>query len=164
MKGLEIFFPPFDTIVCDPELEKYFVDHTKRIEPGKNMMGGYAIVVEKYMPPTSALFLQNKNIVAIYHKGRLVFDKTKVKKLTTVFADLLKGNMKGKEEAGVVDEHLFKRRKKEIKKSHLLYPITVLESERDNIPCLPGSQVAQLNKAIEILNNVREGKGHLDYE
>ena len=38
------------------------------------------------------------------------------------------------------------------KTSNLLYPITVLEAERDNIPCLPGSQVAQLNKAIDILN------------
>lgn len=46
-------------------------------------------------------------------------------------------------------------KKKGKKTSHLLYPIAVLESERDNVPCLPGSQVAQLNKAIEILNDER---------
>jgi DNA-directed RNA polymerase subunit RPC12/RpoP len=40
-------------------------------------------------------------------------------------------------------------------KSHLLYPITVLESERDNAPHQPGSLIAQLNKAIEILNEAR---------
>ena len=40
-------------------------------------------------------------------------------------------------------------------KSHLLYPITVLEAERDNVPHQPGSLIAQLNKAIEILNNER---------
>ena len=86
MKGLEIFFPPFDTIVCDPELEKYFVDHTEKIEPGKNMMGGYAIIVEKYLPENSALFLdKDKNIVAIYLNGRLSLNKVKIKKLEVIF-------------------------------------------------------------------------------
>ena len=85
MKALEIFFPPFDTIVCDPELEKYFVDHTEKIEPGKNMMGGYAVIVEKHLPENSALFLQDKNIVAIYLNGRLSFNKAKIKKLEVIF-------------------------------------------------------------------------------
>ena len=40
-------------------------------------------------------------------------------------------------------------------KLHLLYPITVLEAERDNVHCQPGSLVAQLNNAIGILNNER---------
>ncbi|MBA7545935.1 hypothetical protein ES705_38317 [subsurface metagenome] len=42
---------------------------------------------------------------------------------------------------------------KKTKTSNLLYPITVLESERDNVPHQPGSLIAQLNKAIDILND-----------
>ena len=84
MKGLEIFFPPFDTIVCDPELEKHFVDH--KIEPGRYMMGNYIVIVEKCMPENSALFLdKDKNIVAIYLSGRLSFNEAKIKKLEVVF-------------------------------------------------------------------------------
>ena len=49
-----------------------------------------------------------------------------------------------------------KRNKKVAKTSNLLYPITVLEAERDNIHGLPGSQVAQLNKAIDILNDEKK--------
>lgn len=41
------------------------------------------------------------------------------------------------------------------KSSNLLYPITVIESERDNCPCLSGGLIAQLNKAIDILNDER---------
>ena len=92
MKGLEIFFPPFDTIVCDPELATFF-DYAKNF-PAKIDIGGYALTIEEYMPKKSALFLQDRNIVAVYHKGKLVFDKIKVKKLTTVFTGILKGNLK----------------------------------------------------------------------
>ncbi|MCK4793263.1 MAG: hypothetical protein KAV87_56555 [Desulfobacteraceae bacterium] len=66
----------------------------------------------------------------------------------------LESGIKAQEEKkGVVDEHLFKRSKKT---SNLLYPITVLEAERDNVPHQPGSLIAQLNKAIDILNDKRE--------
>lgn len=91
MKGLEIFFPPFDTIVCDPLLSKSFLYDNKE-KPGTIL--GYGLLIEKYMPENSALFLHDKNIVAIYLNGRLTFDKIKLKKLSTLFGDFLKGNMK----------------------------------------------------------------------
>ncbi|MCK4822996.1 hypothetical protein KA005_44960, partial [bacterium] len=87
-------FPPFDTIVCDPLLKKYFFKY-KTESPAKEIaIGSYGVIVEKFMPKKSALFLQDRNIVAVYHKGKLVFDKIKVKKLTTVFTGILKGNIK----------------------------------------------------------------------
>lgn len=89
MKGLEIFFPPFATIVLNPELEEYFVT-----EPEETSISGYNVIVEKYMPENSALFLDKDNsIVAIYLDGRLSFDRPKLKMLEPVFAafDFLKG-------------------------------------------------------------------------
>jgi hypothetical protein len=45
------------------------------------------------------------------------------------------------------------RSMKKIQKSNLDYPITVLESERDDVHCPLKSQVAQLQEAIDILTN-----------
>ena len=93
MKGLEIFFPPFDTIVCDPLLKKYFFKY-KTESPAKEIaIGSYGVIVEKFMPKKSALFLHNKNIVAIYLNGKLSINKLKVKSLATLFSGLyfLKG-------------------------------------------------------------------------
>lgn len=91
MKRLEIFFPPFETIVMDPGLEKYFgYGPLKEI----GITYEYNVIVEKYMPLHSALFLdKDKNIVAIYLNGRLSIDRIKLKKLEPVFTALnfLKG-------------------------------------------------------------------------
>ena len=94
MKGIEIFFPPFDTIVCDKELETFF-SYAKHF-PGKLNASDYALIVEKYLPEKSALFLdQDKNIVAIYLNGRLSFNKAKIKKLEVVFEwEKYKGGLK----------------------------------------------------------------------
>lgn len=86
MKGLEIFFPPFNTIVCDHLIEKYFVDHIPKSTSKEISIGGYNVIVEKCLPENSALFLdQDKNIVAIYLNGRLSFNKVKIKKLEVIF-------------------------------------------------------------------------------
>ena len=69
MKGLEMFFPPFDTIVCDPLLYKYFL-YDKEPKPDIKILG-YNVIIEEYMPPHSALFLHDKIIVAVYLCGRL---------------------------------------------------------------------------------------------
>ena len=86
MKGLEIFFPPFSTIVCDHVIKKYFSSHIPESKPKKISIGGYNVIVEKWLPKNSALFLdEDKNIVAIYLNGRLSFNKVKIKKLEVVF-------------------------------------------------------------------------------
>ena len=85
MKGLKIFFPPFDTIVCDPLLKKYFFDYKTKSAAKEIAIGSYGVIIEKYMPPKSALFLHNKNIVAIYLNGRLSLNKVKIKKLEVIF-------------------------------------------------------------------------------
>jgi len=95
MKKLEISFPPFDSIVCDSELEKYFA-YDKKPKHEKINVFGYSIIIEKYMPPKSALFLHDKNIVAIFQDGKLVFDKIKIKNMETIFAEFLKGKMSSK--------------------------------------------------------------------
>ena len=90
IRDIGINFPPFDTIVLDPELEKFF-----GYGPLKEIgITDYAVVVEKYMPLHSALFLRDKKIVAIYHKGSLVFDEGKLINLTILFAEFMKGKMK----------------------------------------------------------------------
>lgn len=94
MRKLEINFPPFDSIVCDPLLEKYFVYDEKKLAPEKINVFGYAVIIENYMPEKSALFLHDKNIVAIYQDGKLVFDKIKIKNMEAIFAEFLKGKMK----------------------------------------------------------------------
>lgn len=43
--------------------------------------------------------------------------------------------------------------------SNLNYPITVLEAERDNVPHQLGGLIAQLNKAIDILNEKKRKEG-----
>ena len=93
MQRLEISFPPFDTIVCDPELEKYFA-YGEKVEPEKINIIGYAVIVRKWMPSNSAVFLHGRNVVAIYLDGKVAFDKIKTKVMEVTFADFLKGKMK----------------------------------------------------------------------
>lgn len=93
MKGLEIFFPPFDTIVCDPLLKKYLVSGMTEATSKAASIGGFNLTIEEYMPPNSAIFLRDKNIVAVYLNGRLSLNKVKIKNIETLFAgfDFLKG-------------------------------------------------------------------------
>ena len=57
------------------------------------------------------------------------------------------------EKVTLIEKIRDERSMKKIQKSNLDYPITVLESERDDIHCPLKSQVDQLQEAIDILTN-----------
>lgn len=70
-------FPKFETFMCPQnikeEIEKYF--DLKKIQKEQIAVGfGLNIVVDKTLPPNSALFIDHKKrIVAIYKDGKVVY-------------------------------------------------------------------------------------------
>jgi len=96
-------FPQFDSILCDPLLKEHFV-YDEKVKPKKVLLcnhqgmvsniGDYSLIVEKFMPPNSALFLFKKKVVGVYREGSVVTSKKLIEEQEKQFAEIMKFNIR----------------------------------------------------------------------